>query len=155
VPPRGAPFGASARRPRGAAWVSFLLLFALVAAAYLAWVWMPVYADHYAAKQATRDFMNRAVKDRNDSELVAGLSTALAHIRKQRVTDESGTVWDLPAVDVPPESISWVRDTSSKPPMLRVSYEYERSVYFPFLDRSTVAHFAVELENDLTVPQWD
>lgn len=65
---------------RGATWVTLLLLLGLACTVYLGWVWVPVYADHYAARQATRDFMNQAVKNRDDAALVAGLSAALARI---------------------------------------------------------------------------
>jgi len=157
VPARGATCSRAPARPgeRGSAWVSFLLLVALAAASYLAWVWLPVYADHYQAKQATRDFMNRAVKDRNDAALVAALSAQLLRIGRVRLVDEEGNVYDVPAVDVPPEAISWERDTSSRPPMLRVSFEYERTIVFPFIDRTTVQRFSVDLENDISVPVWD
>jgi hypothetical protein len=157
VPRRGASRSRARATPgeRGAAWVNLLLLLALAVAGYLAWVWLPVYADHYQVKQTTRDYMNRAVKDRNDAALVAGLSGALLRIGHVRLKDEEGTVYDVPAVDVPPDAISWERDTSGKPPVLRVSFEYERTIVLPFLDRTTVKHFSVELETDITVPTWD
>jgi hypothetical protein len=156
VPPRGAT---SCRAPaggsRGASWVSVILLLALAAGGYLGWMWVPLYADHYAVKQATRDYMNRAVKNRNDAALVSGLSLAIARVRRQTVTDEQGTAWDVPAVDVPPEAILWERDTASSPPRLHVSFEYERTIVYPLTDRTTEAHFTVDLESDIGIPKWD
>jgi len=140
---------------RGMSWVSVLLFLALVLGGYLGWVWVPVYWDHIDVKQSTRDFMNRAVKDRDDAALVAGLSKRLASIRRVRWVDEGGQAWEAPAVDVPVESISWERDVESKPPMLRVSFSYERVVTFPFIGKTQTKHFDITLENDLTVPEWD
>jgi len=136
-------------------WVSFLLLVALVGGGYLGWVWVPIYWDHIDVKQSTRDFMNRAVKDRDDAALVAGLSQKLASIRKVRWVDEAGQAWEAPAVDVPQQSITWERDVESKPPMLRVSFSYERVVTFPWIGKTRTKHFDISLENDLTVPEWD
>jgi hypothetical protein len=136
-------------------WISLLILLAVVTAGYLGWVLAPVYIDQFAAKQATRDFMNRAVKSRSDSTLVNGLSAALARIGRQKVTDEAGAEWDVPVVDVPPEAITWERDTTSEPPTLHVFFEYDRTIVFPILDRESVLHFTVDLENDLTIPKWD
>jgi len=135
--------------------VSLLLLVLLVAAGYLTVVWLPIYVDHFSAKQVTRDFMNRAVKNRNDSQLVIGLSSSLARIGKQQVVDEQGTEWEVPLVDVPPEAITWERDTSAVPPVVRVGFEYERTVRYPIIDRTAVAHFTIEMERDLTVPVWE
>jgi len=156
MPPSTNPAGparAARRRASGSAWVNTLLLLALAGVTYLTVVWLPVYVDHYQARQVTRDFMNQAVKNRDDAQLVAGLSRRLATVRTLRGTDEEGRQWTAPAVDVPPESIGWERDVETK--TLRVWFEYEREIVYPFLDRSTVKLFTVDFEYDITVPQWD
>jgi hypothetical protein len=143
------------RAERGMSWVSVLLLLAVTAGGYLGWVWIPILADQYEVKQATRDFMNRAVKDRDDPGLVSGLSQTLARIRRVRWVDEAGQAWESPAIDVPPEAISWERDVESRPPVLRVAFSYDRIVRYPWFDRVQTRTFHVQLENDLTVPNWD
>jgi hypothetical protein len=38
--------------------------------------------------------------------------------------------------------------------MLRVSFEYAREVAYPILGRTVTKTFAIDLSNDLTVPEW-
>ena len=135
--------------------VSFLLLLMLAAGGYLAWVWIPIYADHYDVLQATRGFMNRAVKEKDDEKLVVELSKKLATIRRTRLTDAEGEVTYEPVVVVPPEAISWVREADAKPPMLHVSFSYTRVVTYPYVGLAVSKNFDVRLDNDLTVPIWD
>ena len=65
---------ASSRRPRrvergGISWVTLLLLVLVVGGAYLAWIWVPLYFDHYTVKQVVRDYMNQAIKNPDDEAL--------------------------------------------------------------------------------------
>ncbi len=69
-------------RPRryergGVSWVTLLILAALAVAVYLTIVWAPVYVLHYEAKQAVRDYMNQAIKNRDDVALVEKLCQKL------------------------------------------------------------------------------
>ena len=155
MPPWTIPAGparATRRRASGSAWVNLVLLLAVALAAYLGVVWYPVVADQYQAKQITRDFINQAVKNRDDAALILGLSQRLAQVRKLEGVDEDGEAWSAPAVDVPPDAIGWERDVEAK--RLRVWFQYEREILYPFLDRSTVRLFTVDLDEDITVPQW-
>lgn len=135
--------------------LSVLLLLALAIVAYLGWVWVPIYSEAYEVKQTTRGFMNRAVKNPHDDELVEGLSKKLEALHRVRTIDEEGRATDEPAVVVPVEDIHWVRDTDSRPPILRVSFSYERQVTYPWIGKTVTKIFEVRLENDLTVPIWD
>jgi len=50
--------------------------------------------------------------------------------------------------------VTWERDVSSQPPMLRVSFDYLREVELPILERKTSKVFTIDLSNDLTHPDW-
>lgn len=142
------------RGERGATWLSLLLLALLAGAGYLAWVWLPVYFVHYEVKQVARDYMNQAVKNPDDAELVANMTRKLAILDSVVGVDERGGRVVTPAVVVEPQDVTWERDTSGSPPMLRVSFVYERQVFYPLLDRTVTKVFTVALEGDLKLPDW-
>jgi hypothetical protein len=157
--PRRAPGRASAeprgrRAERGVSWVSLLLLLALAAGAYLAWVWVPVYIVHYEAKQVVRDFMNQAVKSRDDGLLQQRMVQRLERLHTIVGEDEAGRRVETPVIVIDPRELVWERDTTTTPPVLRVSLVYELDVEYPWLDRSVTKTFAIDLENDLAVPVW-
>ena len=142
------------RAERGASWLSLLLLLAFAAAAYLAWVWVPVYIVHYEIKQVVRDYMNQAVKQPNDGELVRRMLDRLSRLHTVVGEDEAGRRIETPVIVIDPRDVIWERDTTTTPPMLRVSLVYEREIDYPWLERRTTKAFAVDLEEDLTVPVW-
>jgi len=151
----GRPRAAPRPRPRGAvSWVTLALVVGIAAAAYLAWVWGPVYAENYAVKQVVHDFMNRAVKNRNDDQLREDMVAKLRSLADVDTLDEDGNAVRVPAIQVEAADVLWERDADSQPPMLRVSFEYTREVVLPLLDRTASKVFVVELENDLTRPNW-
>jgi hypothetical protein len=131
-----------------------LLLLLLGAAAYLGWVWVPVYFEHYEIKQVVRDYMNQAVKQPNDGELVTRMLDRLARLHTVIGEDEAGRRTETPVITIDPRDVVWERDTSTTPPMLRVSLVYEREIEYPWVDRRTVKAFAIDLENDLAAPVW-
>jgi hypothetical protein len=142
------------RAQRGASWVTWLLLLALVVAGYLAWVWVPVYYAHYAAKQVVRDYMNQAVRNRADEVLVLRMTQKLATVDTVTVPAEDGSPLRIPAVEVTPDQVLWERDLSVQPPMIHVAFEYTRPVVYPFLDRIDDVSFAIDLSQDLGVADW-
>jgi len=147
----------ASRRPleRGQfSWVTLVLVVGLAAAVYLGAVWAPFYILHYEVKQTTRDYMNRAVKNRDDAGLVGQLSSRLAALDTTEEIGDDGRKSKVPTVQVAPEDITWERDTSSQPPMLHVAFEYVRMVRYPWLERVDEHRLTVELDLDLTVPNW-
>lgn len=156
APPRSSRPG-SAGRPgeRGAiSWVTLVLLGLLVAGAYLAVVWVPVYYEHYGVKQIVRDYMNQAVKNRDDENLRRNMVAKIRSFSKLEAYDDAGQPAVVPAVVLDEAQVLWERDTASQPPMLRVAFEYEREVTLPLLERVTTKVFTVDLTNDLTRPDW-
>ena len=158
-PRAGRPTGASARlspsrAERGLTWIGFLLLVAAVAAAYLAWVWVPVYFENYAVKQTVRDYMNQAIKNHDDATLVKNMVLKIRSLSKREGVDEWGRPALVPAVPLLEGDVSWVRDTTVTPAVLRVSFEYARDVTYPVLERTGVKVFYVSLENEMVVPDW-
>lgn len=147
----------ASRRPleRGEfSWVSLLLLLVAVSAAYLGYVWLPVYMDHLEVKRTARDFMNRAVHQRDDDALLAELCTKLRRIEDRSAPDEDGEPVRVPVADLSPEDITWERDTEAQPPMLHVAFEYTRAVYYPLLDKSQEVTLGFEHTQDIGVPNW-
>lgn len=153
-PPGRARRVPAARGQRGITWVGFLLLVAVVAGAYLAWVWVPVYFENYAVKQVVRDYMNQAIKNRDDATLVRNMVQKIRALSQREGIDEWGRPALVPAVPLLEGDVSWVRDSTLSPPVLRVSFEYAREVTYPILERPATKVFAVSLENVLVVPDW-
>lgn len=147
---------ASRRRPeRGqVSWVSLVLLLLLGGAIYLGRVWIPVYIVHHEVKQTVRDYMNRAVKDRDDATLVAGMCARIAALDETVEIGEDGRPIRTPTVVVTPDQVTWERDTSGSPPMLHVAFEYVRVVKYPWLDRTQERVMSVDFTEDIAIPNW-
>jgi hypothetical protein len=135
-------------------WVGLLLLVLLVGGGYLAWVWVPPYLLHFEVKQVVHDYMNRAVHERNDTQLVANMTAKIAALAQVDGFDAFGRPARVPAVVVDPSSVTWERDADASPPTLHVAFEYEMAVTYPFLETRASRVFTVDLENDLTRPDW-
>jgi hypothetical protein len=131
-----------------------LLILLAAVTGYLGWVWVPLYLDHFAVKQAVKATMNEAIKNRNDAELIESLCQKIRSVRTVQGADELGRKVYLPAVNVDPRNVSWARDADATPPMLRVTVEYEREVVYPFLDRVDTKTFVIEDSNDLSPVKW-
>ena len=143
------------RGERGAvSWVTLLLLAVVGGGSYLGWVWVPVYFDDYAVKQVVRDYMNQAIKNPDDDALRRNMVQKIRLLRDRDAVDEYGRPVRVPCVPLEERDVTWERDNRSQPPMLRVSFEYAREVAYPWLDRTATKTFAVDLSNDLTVPEW-
>jgi hypothetical protein len=135
-------------------WVTLVLLVAVVGGGYLAWAWVPVYYRNIEAKQVVRSYVNRAIKDPFDAQLVAALCGDLARLDKIDLPGEDGKVAPVPAVEVSPDQVVWERDTRAQPPTLHVRIEYDAPVVYPFLDRVDRKTFVIELSEELVVPSW-
>jgi hypothetical protein len=123
-----------------------------VGAAYLGWVWLPLYFDHYTVKQVVSEYMNQAVKNPDDARLVRDMVTKIASLRTMDAVDPSGRPVKVPAVPLEESAVTWQRDTSAK--TLRVAFDYERQVVYPFIDRVDVAVFSLDRTADITIPDW-
>jgi hypothetical protein len=138
----------------GISWVTVLLLSLLVGGGYLAYVWGPVYIVHYQVKQVVRDYMNQAVKNRNDAAQVEKMLHKMRTLDTLEVPGDDGEPVEIPAVEIDPQSVVWERDADSDPPLLHVQLEYTRPVYYPLLDRWTEITLGVDLTQDVAVPNW-
>jgi hypothetical protein len=147
------PFPARSARG-GITWVTALLLTIVAAGAYVAWTWGPVYILHYEVKQVVRDYMNQAVKDPNDQQLVQDMLHKLRVLDGIDGLDESGRRATVPTVQVAAEDVTWERNTLLPPPSLHVAFAYTRPVRYPLLERWTQATLSVDLTADLTRPDW-
>jgi hypothetical protein len=150
----GRPGSARHGERGGISWVSLLLLVLVLGGGYLAVVWLPVYYEAYAVKQVVRDFMNQAIKNRDDETLRRNMVLKIRSLDKRSGVDDFGRPVLLPTVPLDERDVSWERDDRSQPPMLRVSFEYAREVEYPWLERTATKTFAVDLTNELTVPDW-
>lgn len=147
---------ARALAPRGqVSWVTLLLLVLVVGGGYLGWAWSPAYIYNFQAKQVVRDFMNRAVKDRNDDRLVDEMCKKLRALGTVQRVAEDGSVEEVPAVDVAPEDVTWEPDRDVSPPMLRVTFSYTAEVTYPFLDRTAEKVFDIDFVKDIQAPNWN
>jgi len=139
----------------GVSWVTALLLAIVASAIYLSIVWVPIYLVHYEVRQVVRDYMNQAIKNRDDAQLVENMCRKLRALDSVSVAREDGTVVREPSVQVDPQDVTWERDTSATPPMLHVAFEYTREVRYPYVSevpREWVG--TVDMENDISVVDW-
>lgn len=134
-------------------WVTLLLLVSLAASGYWLWVWGPVYVVHYEVKQVVREFINQAVRNPNDGELVGKMVHKLETLAVVDGEDADGAAARVPAVSVDPAAVTWDR-VRAEPPTLHVAFDYERSVTYPFLGRTGTKVFTVDIEGDLSRPDW-
>jgi hypothetical protein len=146
---------ASLREARGAiTWVTMLLIVLAVGVGYLGWVWVPLYLDNYAVRQALRASMNEAIKNNDDALLVRELCKKIRGVRTVEGIDDFGRRVPMPAVAVDERNVSWSRDLDGRPPMVHVTIQYDREVVYPFLDRVDTKTFVIEDSNDLTPVKW-
>lgn len=140
---------------RGAvSWVTALLVALLAGGGYAAWVWAPVYFENYAVKAVVQDYMNQAVKDPDDAALRRNMVLKIRALGDRDALDAYGRPVRVPWVPLDERDVTWERDTRSQPPMLRVSFEYEREIEYPWLNRSTTKVFVIEMSNDLSPANW-
>jgi hypothetical protein len=147
----------ASRRPleRGQfSWVSFLLLVVFVGGIYLAAVWAPIYILHYEVKQTVRDYMNRAVKNRDDEALISQMCLRLAALDTTVEVGEDGKKTSGPTVVVEPEDVTWERDATSTPRTLHVAFDYVRVVKYPWIDRSEEKVMSIDFTEDISIPVW-
>jgi hypothetical protein len=138
----------------GVSWVTLLLVSVVAAAVYLFVVWGPVWVLNYEVKQTVRDYMNQAIKNRDDAELIKRMCDKLRSLDTSTITHPDGSVEKVPSVVVDPADVTWERDASASPPMLRVAFEYTRQVRYPFLEKVSEWVGTIDLTNDLTIPNW-
>jgi hypothetical protein len=139
----------------GVSWVTALLLAVIASAIYLAIVWVPIYFVHYEVKQAVRDYMNQAIKNRDDASLVENMCAKLRVLDTVTVVGEDGRERKVPAIDLQPQDVTWERDTSGERPMLHVAFEYKREVRYPYLSETPREWVgSVDLQNDIGFVDW-
>ncbi len=152
---RSPPWGLPARSARGGiTWVTALLLLLVVGGGYLAWTWVPVYVLQIEVKQVVRDYMNQAVRNPNDAELVQNMVHKLRTLDEQEGFDEYGAPAVVPTVLVEAGDVIWERDAASTQPMLHVAFQYTRAVPYPLIGRWTEKTLAIDLTGDLQRPDW-
>jgi hypothetical protein len=143
------------RAARGqVSWVTVLLVLSVAATGYLGWVWVPVYIYRFQAEQVVRDFMNQAVKNRDDRQLVEKMVKKLRMVGTVELTGEDGTREAQPAVDVDGADITWERDATASPPMLHVAFDYTAKVEYPWIDRQDEKVVSIDFTQDIAVPDW-
>ncbi len=151
------PSNASPRRHDrgGVSWVTVLLLALFAGAIYLSIVWVPIYFVHYEVKQTVRDYMNQAIKNRDDTQLVENMCAKIRTLDTVTLVGEDGRETRVPAVDLQPQDVRWERDTSATPPVVRVSFEYKREVVYPYLSKEPREWVGVvDLQNDISAVDW-
>lgn len=136
-------------------WVTALLLVAAAVAAYLAWVWIPIYLVNYEVKQVVRDYANQAVKNPADAHLVEAMIHKFRTLDDEPVLGDDGRVHKAPVIDLKPQEIVWERTLSTvDPPSLRVAFEYSRRVRYPWIERVDEKTFQIDMTFDISRPDW-
>lgn len=135
-------------------WVTLVLVAVLAGACYLGWVWGPVYVQLLAVKQVVRDTMNQAIKNRDDDGLRRNMVHKIRGLEQVESVDAAGRPVRVPALAVDEREIVWERNEAAQPPTLHVAFAYEREVVYPFLGRTDVRAFEIDLTGDLAMANW-
>jgi len=138
----------------GITWVTALLLALLAAGVYMGWTWLPVWVVHASVRQVVREYMNRAVNEPDDDQLVEDMIHKLRVLDQVGIPDESGKLVATPTVQVARADVTWERNTGVDPPMLHVAFSYSRPVEYPLLNRWTRTTLSVDITGDLARPDW-
>jgi hypothetical protein len=147
--------GKSSRGERGGiSWVTLLLIAAVTGGGYLGWVWLPVWFELYTVKAVVRDYMNQAVKNSDDETLRHDMVVKIRSLATVEGVDANGQPTRVPAVPLEERAVQWERNAAAQPPTVHVSFQYERRVLYPLLDRAEVRVLDVDLTGDLTRPDW-
>lgn len=112
--------------------VDFLVILVLVAAGYAAYRFIPLYVGHYRLKNDVREIMVRAARHTPPRKLKDDIRAAA---REHELELEHDDV---------------ILDFGSS--LIKVQFEYERSVPIPASGKEIIIHFRVEDEKDLTTP---
>jgi hypothetical protein len=131
--------------------IGLLLLLAVTAAAFVAWVWVPVAFDHQKVERVVREHASYAVKDRDDAALILRMTEAIGRIATVEEVGADGRVRSRRAIDVRPQDVTWERRGQT----LHVSFGYVREVLYPYVDRRQERYFTVDLTTDISLPRWD
>jgi hypothetical protein len=145
--------GRGRRRERGAAsWVTILMILGIVAGAYAAVVFVPVWVLHYEVKQVVRDYGNQAIKNHDDAALIDAMVHKIRTLEQVDGVDEAGRKARVPVVDIHKQDVTWERSTD--PLVLHVEFEYPRVLELPWLDRRIERVYRVNLTMDLKRADW-
>jgi hypothetical protein len=132
-----------------------VLLAALVAGGYLGWVWAPAWFQLLTVKQVVRDYMNQAIKNQDDERLRRNMVAKIRSLDQVESIDVHGRPVLVPALSLDEREVLWERsDGAGGGRTLRVAFAYERRLVYPFVGRTDVRVFAVDLTGDLTPPDW-
>lgn len=127
----------------------------VVGGGYWLLTWVPVYYLHYAVQQVVRDYMNQAVRNSDDAELVRNMVERIRVLDTQQQLDANGRVVEAPTVPLEVADVIWTRDSSAQPPTLHVQFAYTRLVEYPFAHRWTEKTLNVDVMNgDMRPPNW-
>jgi hypothetical protein len=142
-------------RPRPArgeiTWVGLALLLGALGAGCVAWVAVPAYMLHLEVKQVVRDFANQAVKSGDDAGLVERMTERIRGLAQVDEPLEDGRLERRPAIDLRPQDVAWERLPGDQ---LHVSFEYDRELRLPLLERRYPRRFSVDLTLDVARAEW-
>jgi hypothetical protein len=146
----------SARTRRGErgelSWVGLVLLLGLLAGAYLAWVWVPVYVRKQQIEEVVRTSQNAAVKSFDDAALVEDMARRIRALETVEVEGAGGRAERVPLVDLRPEHVTWARNPETR--TLRVAFSYSVDVVYPWIGRTQPYTTDVDLTADVAIPDW-
>jgi hypothetical protein len=136
----------------GVSWVTLLLIVVVAGAGYLTSVWAPIYLETYTVKQVVKDYANQAIKNPDDAALRAAMVAKIHSLRQLETVDANNRPMKVPAIPVVESEVVWQRDVQAR--TLRIAFEWDRQVVYPFLDRVTVTTFTFDRTEDLNPADW-
>lgn len=136
--------------------INFVKLFMLagaVAAGYFAWVYVPLYLEHYAIRQAVRTGCNVAYAHREEEAVAKVILNGFkeANIQNQELAAD-GTIISRP-MDYS-EALFDISITSTRPPTVTVDLEYEQQIVLPFLNKPRTLVWTYSHTEDLSAIKY-
>jgi hypothetical protein len=137
-------------------WVTLVLLLTVAAGGYLGWVWAPAWFQLFTVKQVVRDYMNQAIKNPDDEGLRRNMVAKIRALDEVEARDAYGRPARVPALALDERKVVWARSDGGRGAArtLRVAFPYERRMVYPFVGRTDVRVFHVDLVGELTPPDW-
>lgn len=137
----------------GINFVKLFMLAGVVAAGYFAWVYVPLYADHYAIRQAVRTGCNVAYAHREEAAVAKVILNGFkeTNIQNQELAAD-GTIISRP-MDYS-ESLFDISISTSSPPSVTVDLAYEQQIVLPILNKPRTLYWSYSHTEDLSAIKY-
>lgn len=137
----------------GINFVKLFMIGGVVVAGYLAWVYVPLYIDHYAIRQAVRTGCNVAYAQREEEAVAKVILNGFreTQIQNQELAAD-GTIISRP-MDYS-EALFDISISDARPPSVTVDLAYEQHIVLPILKKPRTLQWSFSHTEDLSAIKY-